>query len=189
MEQTAGDQSSPKGGASTIPQSATRSESLKECQTCREWKPLGDFYKTRGRWTLNKCKQCAVNWMVNYQRNTRDQCRARSAKWYQRHRDRVNAERKEWRKTHPERVLAKGRKYNYGLTSEQWEAMFNRQGRVCAICGSVEPGSKNGWSTDHDHASNKVRGILCQPCNHALGHYEKTLAPFWERAMAYLKEA
>ena len=59
----------------------------------------------------------------------------------------------------------------YGMTLEDWEALFNSQGRCCAVCRSSHSGRKTGqWCTDHDHVSEKVRGILCNGCNAALGH-------------------
>lgn len=66
-------------------------------------------------------------------------------------------------------------KYNIGV--EEYEAMKERQGHVCAICGGV---NANGYrlSIDHDHSccpgnsscGECVRGLLCSSCNHALGH-------------------
>lgn len=59
----------------------------------------------------------------------------------------------------------------YDITPEEWDAMFEAQGRLCAVCGSPYPGRKNGqWSTDHCHVTKVVRGILCNGCNLALGH-------------------
>lgn len=66
----------------------------------------------------------------------------------------------------------------YGITLEQRDAMFEAQGKQCAACGSLEPGSKHGWVVDHDHAccpkkskscGNCIRGILCFQCNITLG--------------------
>lgn len=61
----------------------------------------------------------------------------------------------------------------YGITLYQWQDQFKKQGRVCAICRSEDSGTKNGWHTDHDHLSGRVRGILCHNCNTSLGWFEK----------------
>lgn len=64
------------------------------------------------------------------------------------------------------------RKHQYGLTGEQWFAMFKAQGECCAICRSTDRGGPQDWATDHDHATGKVRGILCHRCNKALGLFK-----------------
>lgn len=59
----------------------------------------------------------------------------------------------------------------YGETLEETGARFAAQGYVCAACGSDDPGNKNGhWATDHCHKTKRVRGVLCGPCNWALGY-------------------
>lgn len=63
-------------------------------------------------------------------------------------------------------------KANYGMTPEQWQAMFNAQGCKCAICESTDAGSKAGWNTDHCHKSGRVRFILCAHCNRGLGAFK-----------------
>lgn len=79
------------------------------------------------------------------------------------------------------------RKYLYGLTQEQFEAMLEAQGGRCAICRTDTPGGRdNRWHVDHCHATGKVRGLLCNGCNIGLGHFkddpERLLA-----AVAYLE--
>jgi hypothetical protein len=76
----------------------------------------------------------------------------------------------------------------YGLTQVDWQELFEKQGKKCAICGSIEPGGKRGWQTDHDHKTGNVRGILCISCNFLVGWLEKFEAPrvVISRAMSYL---
>jgi hypothetical protein len=59
----------------------------------------------------------------------------------------------------------------YGISLAEWEAMFDQQGRACAICRTTEPG-KLYWNTDHCHETGIVRGILCSRCNHGLGLFK-----------------
>jgi hypothetical protein len=75
-----------------------------------------------------------------------------------------NAKGKETR----ERLYGGSREYHlgrrYGLTSADVDAMIETQGGTCATC----PGKPE--HVDHDHETNKVRGILCFNCNQALGN-------------------
>lgn len=59
---------------------------------------------------------------------------------------------------------------NYGITFEQYDAMFANQNGVCAICGSA--GGKKKLHVDHCHTTGKIRGLLCINCNHGLGHFK-----------------
>lgn len=61
----------------------------------------------------------------------------------------------------------------YGITFERAREILEveQQGR-CAICLSESPRARRngwGWCVDHDHKTSKVRGILCHPCNSAIG--------------------
>lgn len=59
----------------------------------------------------------------------------------------------------------------YGITLEQYVDMFANQGGVCAIC-EEECKTKKSLSVDHDHRTGKVRGLLCNRCNRALGMFQ-----------------
>lgn len=83
----------------------------------------------------------------------------------------------------------------YGLSEEQWEAMFESQDFVCAICKSDRPGGK-GWHTDHKHGcyedhtpekacSKCIRGITCHRCNIYL--ISALESPLLKKAIQYLE--
>lgn len=59
----------------------------------------------------------------------------------------------------------------YGLTPECYRRMLFAQGGRCAVCLSDRPGpiGKGSFAVDHDHVTGKIRGLLCGPCNVALG--------------------
>ena len=63
-------------------------------------------------------------------------------------------------------------KCTFGLTMEQYIQMAMAQNNVCAICG--QPASRDGkdccLDVDHDHATGKIRGLLCKNCNIGLGN-------------------
>jgi hypothetical protein len=54
----------------------------------------------------------------------------------------------------------------YGISSEDYEAMFKDQGGVCKICKRTP---RRTLHVDHCHQTGKVRGLLCEDCNRGLG--------------------
>lgn len=59
-----------------------------------------------------------------------------------------------------------------------------QQGSTCAMC----PAPINNRSPyDHDHATGKARGVLCQDCNLALGFVEAH-KKFFDEASEYLHQ-
>lgn len=110
--------------------------------------------------------------------------------WYRERADRIKADRKT--KYHElsleERSKNSRRDFirKYGITIEIYETMLAGQGGVCRIC-KRPPGSKR-LGVDHNHATGKVRGVLCQKCNTAIGLADDNADRL--RAMAsYLDEA
>jgi len=66
-------------------------------------------------------------------------------------------------------------KASYGLTVEQYDQMMRDQNGVCAICEMEETrvdyrtGEVHPLPVDHDKITGKVRGLLCNLCNTAIG--------------------
>src|SRR5215207_4269801 len=52
----------------------------------------------------------------------------------------------------------------YKLTQEELTALREAQQDSCGICGNPEP-----EHLDHDHATGRIRKLLCQRCNQGLG--------------------
>lgn len=72
----------------------------------------------------------------------------------------------------------------YGLGPGQYGELYRLQTGVCAICKRAT-GKTRKLSVDHDHATGKVRGLLCRPCNDMLGHARDSYM-FFYRAANYL---
>lgn len=60
----------------------------------------------------------------------------------------------------------------YGLTHREQDALYAAQKNKCPIChAKLEVDKKSHF--DHCHATGKVRGILCGPCNQAIGLFKE----------------
>lgn len=58
----------------------------------------------------------------------------------------------------------------YGITTQEYNAIYAAQGGFCAICRRARGLSKR-LSVDHCHATGQIRGLLCRNCNRdVLGH-------------------
>jgi hypothetical protein len=119
------------------------------CSSCKESLPLSAFTPgvvTRSR---GRCQACA---------------KAYSKEHYLRNR---------------EKYLANMKKYNlmklYGMTPEDYDSLLESQNGRCAICKAEsgwvhrQSGGLKKLSVDHDHATGRVRGLLCDRCNTAIG--------------------
>lgn len=81
-------------------------------------------------------------------------------------------------------------KKHYGITFVQFAEMLARQEGKCAICGEA-PVAKSGTGgtlhVDHNHATGKVRELLCWGCNTSLGKMKES-KELLMKAIAYLEK-
>ena len=79
----------------------------------------------------------------------------------------------------PQEELDRVRFKKYGITGEEYREIILRQGIKCPICNKD---ITNNPSVDHNHATGKIRGFICNKCNLAIGNAEDS--PDRLRAMA-----
>lgn len=143
---------------------------LKICSKCGNGKPLSEFGKAShmkdGLRTW--CKEC-----VRKDNNAR----------YHRN-DEEKREAHRWRSR-------KSQIKRYGITVEEYEAMWEAQQGKCKICGqhiAVHSTERHKVACiDHDHETGRVRGLLCWHCNIGLGKFFDD-AERLASAIKYLKE-
>ena len=102
---------------------------------------------------------------------------------------------KQWRKDNQHRVRElnwrHGTRINFSL--EDYDQMHAKQNGLCLICNRPERVRWRGTrmkplSVDHDHRTGKVRGLLCQECNSAIGKLGDSIE-LLESAIRYLRRA
>lgn len=80
-----------------------------------------------------------------------------------------------------ERVECNRLKTRYNLTFVEVQNLKDKQSGLCAICKGVP----KTWHIDHNHDNGVVRGLLCGPCNMALGLFKDNTAALLQ-AIEYL---
>lgn len=93
----------------------------------------------------------------------------------------------EWNKANPDKCRNKALKFLYGITLEEYTVMFEKQQGCCAICNTHQLNLKRQLCVDHCHSTMKVRGLLCDNCNHLLGK-AKDNTTILQAAFNYLRE-
>lgn len=140
---------------------------VKKCSECDEVKPVGDLYLRGDRKGLRpKCKPCH---------------RAES--------------KQRW---HSDQSL-RDRNYDgwlrrtYGMSLDDYNALAESQGWVCAICGH-DPKTLHANKSrqaqrlyvDHCHTTGQIRGLLCFKCNRKIAPFESN-EDWLQRALIYLQ--
>lgn len=93
------------------------------------------------------------------------------------------------------RLYARKRRFarRYGITIDDYQAMFAKQGNACAACRTKKNtidgwyGTEKQFPVDHDHITGKIRGILCDRCNRGLGLLKDSI-PVLKALIAYLRK-
>lgn len=106
----------------------------------------------------------AIDYHRDYREKNRERINAYARQYRAANRNNVREYHRDW-----------SRRRKYGMSTAEWESMFDAQGRRCAICKSLVPKGPY-WATDHCHSTGKVRGILCNACNVGIGQMEDNAA-------------
>ena len=143
------------------------------CKTCGKQRPATSFgtYVSGGKiYTRLHCKKCR-NKKASESRDDR-------TRWLDRRR---YAEKKYDADYHRDWHLRK----KYGMALDEFNALSEAQGHKCCICGE-ENSTHENLVVDHNHNTGEVRGLICSPCNSALGHAKDSVKVL-EAMIDYLK--
>jgi hypothetical protein len=129
---------------------------VKACTKCSGKKPLKEFNKS------SKAKD-----------GRKARCRSCQHDDYMDERPAAFARAEKWRLANLDKVRIQQDRYNlrvkYGITPEEYDRFMVQQNGRCAIC--EKPPTKLRLDVDHDHVTKKVRGLLHNHCNRALGYF------------------
>ena len=170
----------------------------KICVKCGIEKPVSEFGKKSdyAHGLDARCYQCVRLKAAEFRKTHR----AQVSKWEKDYWKRKGKEsqREKWKAYSPvyrtrrhelyvknkEEIVHKSRQKRYGLSRSEYSAMMQKQQGTCAICERCFDNLK--VYIDHDHATNRVRGLLCLQCNASLGNMRDDIR-LLRRAVEYLE--
>ena len=149
---------------------------LKKCSRCGFTKRADEFPRnSRANSGYDyTCKQCQKARHLKYALNNKEKMKIHSREYYKKKRAGIDQSKPllpiEERKLR-DKEMARWRdmKRKYGISREEFTALWENQNGKCLTCGVELTLTKAGYTIDHDHTTGKVRGLLCRMCNRVIG--------------------
>ncbi len=172
----------------------------KLCPKCNVVKAFDEFHNTTKTKSGKQsyCKPCQIAAIRKWSENNKERHKQLGKAWRAKNRERFNASVREYyhKNKHKSRLYESNNRVRrsvqircrkFGITAEHYWNMFGDQEGKCAICSKTP---KVWWSfnVDHCHETGRIRGLLCGPCNKALGSFGDTVDGV-KRAIAYLERS
>lgn len=136
-----------------------KTNQTRRCPRCKTDKPLSEWTKRPQR--INGvgayCLPCHRNYMRDH---------------YKRRKTTGITRRQGWK--------------GYGIDPVAAETALAAHKGVCECCGATRAGNRD-WHVDHDHATGRIRGVLCHNCNVGIGQLGDTLAGVLKAAQYLMK--
>ncbi len=97
----------------------------------------------------------------------------KSDAYRKKYKEKVSASKKRYYNLNKDKIRSHMLLKLYGIDSEEYDKLLHSQNGVCAICKQPETHKLRGkvppLSVDHNHDTGKIRGLLCNTCNRAIG--------------------
>lgn len=162
----------------------------KFCGKCKQIKEISEFGPGHNLGGLRyECNSCRRE-MTRAYKSTRKQWLLSNTDHLQKYRNDTKERYRKWCADNKDKCQQNRRRYDlkklYGITLEAYNELSFKQNHRCAICGVEKSNLKNGLYVDHNHATGKARGLLCNNCNVGIGNLQEDVS-ILQKSIAYLQ--
>lgn len=171
---------------------------MKECTKCKKVLSLNNFHKDKNKpsGVHSQCKACKnsiqflrksnINNEVIISEKVCSSCKEEK-KVQQFDKEKANIDGLKYTCKDCNYFSSILRKYN--LSKNEYLDILNKQDNKCAICSSNNTNNRliKRFHVDHNHHTGKVRGLLCDSCNRALGLFKDSKENLI-KALEYISE-
>jgi len=152
-----------------------------KCNKCGEEKTPNKFPKRKAD---KRCNSCVNEYKRAYYSANKEEINRRCRELSPSRRKQKAIYNSRYYNSHKEESHKTSRRYvlknTYGMSEDDRDNLINKQEGRCAICKKFAE-----LVIDHDHSTQKVRGMLCRKCNLAIGHFEDDIT-YMASAIKYL---
>jgi hypothetical protein len=105
-----------------------------------------------------------------YKKKHKEKIKEQMKEWRAKNKESITEYNKEWKTKQPNYHTNRHLQLSYGISLDEYNNLLKTQDYKCLGCGVHSNDALRGkLFVDHCHNTNKVRGLLCQKCNTALG--------------------
>lgn len=126
------------------------------CKACKKLEHLEKYPLNKDKYKISSS---------NWRKKNAEKFKVKKKEWHTINRERCTEVSRNWRRKNADRVRSNYLLKKYGITPSDYDALLAAQDGACAMCKS----KPENFDLDHDHKTGVVRGILCGPCNRAIG--------------------
>ena len=108
-------------------------------------------------------------WLKDWKLKNREKLLKQSRDSYKRNADKRRSASRRFYRENKQKELDRRRFGKYRITGDKFRLILEKQEFKCPICRKDI--TKN-LSVDHDHITGKIRGLICNKCNLAIGNAE-----------------
>ena len=160
----------------------------KKCIKCKKILPLEAFGKhcISRDGLAGRCKSCRSADARLYRKLHPEKVRQQKQESDKRCRQRLRDHKIAYRRQFPD-IDLRYQLRKYDLSLEQFRHMVAEQNNCCKLCGRPPRFGRRRLSVDHIEGTKKVRGLLCDACNRALGLFQHD-PDLMEKAAVYVRQ-
>lgn len=149
---------------------------------------------------IDKCREIWAKRAAQKRKENPELARAKNKDWRDRNAlklrairkskaEKLNATARERYRSDPEKQHDRMLQRAFGISSSEYKKMIDSQHGLCAMCCRPETvvvhGKIKRLAVDHNHATGRIRALLCFRCNLMIGYAKEDIS-ILESAISYL---
>jgi len=157
---------------------------MKYCCKCDKWKNENEFgINNSAKSGLSSyCKECERVRVREYKKTHPEIMKAQRQRYVTKNKE----FRLDYRQNNKDVIKNYALQKQFGIGMKEYLDMHLAQEGKCAICHKESPDPGRVLGVDHDHKTEKIRGLLCTNCNLGLGNFQDNIE-LLKNAIQYLE--